>query len=100
MNPPSTWRQVWLDGLIEQPPAVIEKKRRKSVQDQKSLLRAELELLCNKAPKWIADAGVLATQGWIENRAKAVKVLKSERSSVQALSSAVSLMAGQSKGLP
>ena len=74
-----------------------EVNRRKSVQDKKEELRAELKRLIDVPPKSLGSAGVEKTRAWVEAMSKARKVYKSERSSVPRLQAAVNSMKGEWK---
>jgi hypothetical protein len=73
-------------------PAKPEKKRRKSVQDEKDRLRAELVILTSKFPDELNSAGVESTREWVKTQKAAIKVLKNERGSVPQLAAAVNSM--------
>lgn len=72
-------------------PAKIRKKR-KSVQDNKDVLIAELERLVNKCPHGILNGSIQATREWMSARAEAAKLIKNPRASVNKLNAAVSRM--------
>jgi hypothetical protein len=95
------WLQIGIDGEVASlATPKSQKRRRKTVQDRKDALRAELTLLCNKAPSWMSVAGLVATRNWVGEQKKALRTLKSAHSSVRRLQSAVSRMAGLASGAP
>ena len=77
-----------------QPGFIGPKRRRQAVHDEKAALRATLKPLTETPPRELADYGVIATRQWVAAQKAALKVLNSERASVQQLQSAISSMRG------
>lgn len=81
-----------------QPGFIGPKRRRQAVHDEKAALRAALRAtlkpLTETPPRELADYGVIATRQWVAAQKAALKVLNSERASVQQLQSAISSMRG------
>jgi hypothetical protein len=83
--------QVTIYGDIEQasvkPVRVI--NRRKSVQDEKDRLRAELRALSVKVPKDLGSASVEETRRWVEVQKRCIKLVGKDRASVPELRTAL-----------
>lgn len=68
------------------------RNQRHGVAEEKAALCLRLGELCNKVPRSVRDGSVNLTREWKAERAKAMKVAGSSRSSVNELTAAISSM--------
>lgn len=68
------------------------KRRRLAVHEQKERLRQELRELTAIAPRWLGNAGVETTRTWVKAQKAGLKLVDSDRASVQQLQSAINAL--------
>jgi hypothetical protein len=67
---------------------------RPTVAEEKAALSLQLNRLCQSPPDSVRNGSINVVRSWVEAQKKALKTLKSARSSVQELTSAISNMRG------
>lgn len=83
----------WVGGVQEQrKPFRDIPNTRQTIAEQKAELALELGRLCSLVPHSVSNGSINRTQEWLSARAAAAKTAGNKRSSVQALTAAISNM--------